>query len=209
MKGLFITLEGGEGAGKSTLIKGLCAHLSAKGIPFVQTRAPGATSFGEKIRSLLLHEEKKLENRSELFLFLADRADHVATIIVPALTQGKIVICDRYNDSTVAYQGVARGLDSVLVRELCSFATDGLEPDLTFYLDIDPVVGLKRALLHTGTKDRVESEDLLFHQKIRSAFHEIAHKEPGRVRTLDATQTPEILLEQTIDVLYAFSTTYR
>lgn len=209
MKGIFITLEGGEGAGKSTLLSGIAAYLHAKGVPFVQTRAPGGTLFGEKVRSLLLHEERTLEGRAELFLFLADRAEHVEKVIKPALQEGKVVLCDRFNDSTIAYQGVARELDADFVRALCDFATGGLQPDLTFYVDVDPIVGLKRALAHSQGQDRIESEALTFHQKIREAFHSMARKESHRIRTLDGTQPSDIVLEQAIDVLYAFTTTHR
>ena len=203
MSGIFITFEGGEGAGKSTLMKGVHQRFLDAGKIVLQTRAPGGTPFGEKIRSILLHEEKALNKKSELFLFLADRAHHVEEVIKPALLDGKVVLCDRYNDSTVAYQGVARELDSSFVRSLCSFATGNLEPDLTFYLDVDPLVGLERAERASGSKDRMESESLDFHQKIRKAFHAMARQEPSRIRQLDATLSSELILKEATELLHA------
>jgi dTMP kinase len=197
-RGLLVTLEGGDGAGKSTLMKGLQRLLEERGEAVVSTRAPGGTALGEKIRSILLEKEHLLSDRSELFLFLADRAQHMQEVIFPLLAEGKIVLCDRFNDSTVAYQGVARDLDFSLVRSFCHFATEGKEPDLTFYLDLSPEIGLQRTLHKTGEKDRMESEPLAFHEKIRKAFLQIAEENPRRVRVLDATKSPETLLQQAI-----------
>ena len=209
-KGLLITFEGGDGAGKTTLIEGMYSHLLSKHKPVLKTRAPGSTKVGEVIRSLLLHRsDVPLEGRCELFLFLADRAQHMEEIILPALNAGKIVLCDRFNDSTVAYQGVARGLDPVWVRSLCKFATKGVEPDLTFYLDIDPKVGLQRATDKEGRKDRIESEALSFHEKIRSAFHSIAKQEPKRVVVLSGMDSPEQVLTQALESLYAIFPSHR
>ena len=200
-QGLLITFEGGDGAGKSTLMKGLYRLLEERGESVIQTRAPGGTHLGEKIRSLLLESKTPLSDRSELFLFLADRAQHMQEVISPALSSGKIVLCDRFNDSTIAYQGVARGLDADKVNALCLFATDGKIPDLTFYLDIAPEIGIARSLHKTGEKDRIESESLDFHEKIRQAFLHIAKQDPKRVRVLDATQSPETLLTQVLKFL--------
>lgn len=197
-RGVLITFEGGDGAGKSTLMKGLHHLLEERGESVISTRAPGGTFVGEKIRSLLLEKENRLSDRCELFLFLADRAQHMQEVIFPALAEGKIVLCDRFNDSTLAYQGLARELDLSLVHSFCQFATEGKEPDLTFYLDLSPEIGLQRTLHKTGEKDRMESEPLAFHEKIRQAFLHIAQKEPQRVRVLDATKSPEILLQQAI-----------
>ncbi len=197
-QGLLVTFEGGDGAGKSTLMKGLYKLLEERGESVIQTRAPGGTLVGERIRSLLLEHKAPLSDRCELFLFLADRAEHMKEVIVPALREGKIVLCDRFNDSTLAYQGVARGLDAKTVSSLCLFATDGKTPDLTFYLDIAPKLGIARTLHKTGEKDRIESESLDFHEKIRQAFLHIAQQDPKRVRVLDATQSPETLLKQAL-----------
>lgn len=209
MRGLLITFEGGDGAGKSTLMQNLYKHLIEKGESVVQTRAPGGTDLGNKIRSLLLHEQGVINKKSELFLFLADRAQHVQEVITPALLEGKIILCDRFNDSTIAYQGAARDLDPMQVGALCDFATGGLKPDLTFYLDIDPSIGLQRSVKKLGTKDRMESEALAFHEKLRAAFHAIALKEPLRIHTLDGSLPPEILLQQSTKVFYDFCNAHR
>lgn len=208
-KGLFITFEGGDGAGKSTLMKGLYHLLEERGESILQTRAPGGTLVGEKIRSLLLETQTPLNDRCELFLFLADRAQHMQEVIFPALTSGKIVLCDRFNDSTIAYQGVARGLDPNVVDSFCQFATKERLPDLTFYLDIDPKIGLTRTLHKTGTTDRIESESLDFHQKIRSAFLLMAQKDPVRIKILDATKSPEFLLQQALKYIDDIFFTHR
>jgi dTMP kinase len=200
-QGFLVTFEGGDGAGKSTLMKGLYRLLEERGESVIQTRAPGGTHLGEKIRSLLLESKTPLSDRCELFLFLADRAEHMQEVIFPALSEGKIVLCDRFNDSTIAYQGIARCLDGDKVKALCLFATNGKTPDLTFYLDISPKVGIARSLNKTGEKDRIESESLDFHEKIRQAFLHIAGQDPKRVRVLDATQSPETLLKQALKFL--------
>lgn len=209
MKGLLVTFEGGEGAGKTTLIKGVHRALEEKGEDVLLTRAPGGTPLGDTVRSLLLDQKDPLDKRAELFLFLADRAQHIKEVIKPAIASGKVVLCDRFHDSTVAYQGVARDLDAAYVRSLCLFAGDGTAPDVTFYLDIDPVTGLKRASKETGTKDRMESEALSFHQKIREAFHVMAKEEPSRIYQLDGTLSPETILKQALDRLYALSSSCR
>ena len=201
--GRLITFEGGDGAGKSTLINALYHDLEKMGRPVMMTRAPGGTKIGETIRSLLLTTgNSPLEGRAELFLFLADRAQHVAEIIKPALSQGVIVLCDRYNDSTVAYQGVARGFDPVWSRSLCDFATGNLQPDLTLYLDIDPAIALLRVQSLGHAKDRIESEGLGFHQKIREAFHRIEKEEPSRFYRLDATCSPAQVFKHAIEILH-------
>lgn len=208
MKGHFITFEGGDGAGKSTLIEHLFSTLQDRGSPVIKTRAPGGTHAGQMIRHLLLNAGEPLVSRCELLLFLADRAQQVETIILPALQEGKIVLCDRYNDSTIAYQGVARGLNLDAVEQICHFATTNLEPDLTLYLDLDPEVGLQRLKLAKGGKDRIEAEDLNFHQKIRDAFLAIARAHPQRFHSIDASLSKEIVLKNALRLIdeYCFST---
>ena len=184
---VFITFEGGEGAGKTTLIDKIYQALLSKGLKVAKTRAPGGTKVGEEIRHLLLNRrDHAIAKRCELLLFLADRAQHVEEVIFPLLEEGQIVLCDRFNDSTLAYQGGARGFNREEVRKLCDFACLGLQPQLTLYLDIDPKVGLDRVLKAGFTKDRIESEQLAFHQKIREAFHQIAKEEPKRFQLIDA-----------------------
>jgi dTMP kinase len=192
---MFITFEGGEGAGKTTLIDRIAKQLESMGRSVHRTRAPGSLRIGEKIRELVLHSEKgEFTAKTELFLFLADRASHVENEILPALESGKIVLCDRFNDSTVAYQGFARGLGEAKVANLCDYACDGLKPTLTFYLDLDPALGLQRAQ-KVKESDRIESETLAFHQKIRQAYLHIAKKEPGRVHVIDASRDKEAVFE--------------
>lgn len=207
MKGHFITFEGGDGAGKSTLIENLFSALQDRGCNVIKTRAPGGTHVGQMIRHLLLNAGEPLVPRCELLLFLADRAQQVETVILPALQEGKIVLCDRYNDSTIAYQGVARGLNLDAVEQICRFATTNLEPDLTLYLDLDPEIGLER-LKRTKSKDRIEAEDLDFHQKIREAFLAIARMNPQRFHSIDASLSKEIVLKNALRLIdeHCFST---
>ncbi|MBP7073901.1 MAG: dTMP kinase [Rhabdochlamydiaceae bacterium] len=196
---MFISFEGGEGAGKSTLIHKVYEYLLAEKKPVLLTRAPGGTMTGELIRHLLLHHnEQDVSSRTELFLFLADRAQHVQEVILPALAQKKIILCDRFNDSTVAYQGGARGFDPDWVRTLCHFATQNLEPTITLYLDIDPHEGLQRV---KRSKDRIEQEDITFHQKIRTAYLSIAKKEPKRFHVLDGSKQPQDVFEDALRLL--------
>lgn len=191
-KGLFITFEGGDGAGKSTLIEKIYQSLVQSGFDVFQTRAPGGTEIGQEIRNLVLHKQDALmSKRCELLLFLADRAQHVEEKILPALQEGKIVLCDRFNDSSIAYQGGARGLMPERVSELCNFACNGLQPDLTLYLDLDPKIGFERVKKAGMSKDRIESETIEFHQRIREAFKQIARNEPNRFIIIDASKSPD------------------
>jgi len=195
---LFITFEGGEGAGKTTLIQRIYDEFEKRGKKAMKTRAPGGTITGNLVRDILLHKDG-LCPRAELLLFLADRSQHVDEVILPALKKGIVVLCDRFNDSTMAYQGGARGFDPEWVQKLCSFATQNLQPDLTLYLDLDPQEGLKR--VHHRTKDRIEAESLSFHQKIREAYLAIAKKEPKRFHILNASQSPDDVFAQALPFL--------
>lgn len=195
MKGLFITLEGIDGSGKSTLCKGLAHSLQSLGYETIITRAPGGTPTGAQIRELILHG-KLHDIKAELFLFLADRAEHVTTVIKPALDAGKIVICDRFSDSTVAYQ-VQRGLDQAKVHDLCRYATSGLEPDLTLLVDLDPEIANER--IHKARKkDRIENEGLYLMTKIRQSYLDLAslHK---RIVTIDGRVSVSELLDTSLD----------
>lgn len=197
-KGLFVTFEGGEGAGKTTLINRVYDALSEKGHQAIKTLEPGGTPLGRDIRKLLLHEQKtSICERAELFLFLADRAHHVKTVILPALEEGKVVLCDRFNDSTLAYQGAARHLDIKLLRSLCLAATGGLTPDLTLYLDLDPKVGLERARKH-DVPDRLEKENLAFHTEVREGFLSLAKEEPDRFHVINAEKEIEEVYQKAI-----------
>ncbi|MES2344745.1 MAG: dTMP kinase [Chlamydiota bacterium] len=198
---MFITFEGGDGAGKTTLIERVYQALKARGENVMKTRAPGSTAAGSVIRELLLHHEEPLCSQAELLLYLADRAEHVSKIIKPALEQNIIVLCDRFNDSTVAYQGAGRGLDPHFVCNLAHFATQNLEPDLTLYLDLDPEVGLDRVKKAGMSKDKIESEKLEFHQKIRAAFHTIAKNEPTRFHVIDASESPDRVFQKAFAII--------
>lgn len=193
MPGLFVTFEGGEGTGKTTQLKALLAHLRAAGWDAIETRDPGGTPIGKQIRGLLLDPENtRMAAASELFLYEASRAQLVHEVIRPALHAGRIVLCDRFTDSTVAYQGSGRGLDLDLIARLNALATDGVRPDLTFLLDLDPEVGLVRATQRVTQRqerhDRIEEEVLAFHQRVRAGYRAIAAAEPGRVAVLDAAR---------------------
>jgi dTMP kinase len=196
-RGFFITFEGGEGAGKTTLIEKVAHYLALKGYPLLQTREPGGTKLGEEIRSLLLKvRAEPISPYAELSLFLASRAQHIFELIQPALQAHKIVLCDRFNDSSITYQGAARGLGEQTVAQLCHLAA-GLEPDLTIYLDIDPEIGLHRAQKNR-TQDRIEREAISFHRKIREAYLTLCRQNKKRFYLIDAAQTPEAVYQQTI-----------
>jgi len=186
--GLFVVFEGGEGAGKSTQVKRLAAVLAEQGHDVVVTREPGATVAGAEIRAVLLDPVTSLSPRAEALLYAADRAEHVATVVRPALERGAIVISDRYVDSSLAYQGAGRALAFDEVAELSRWATEGLRPDVTLLLDIDPAMGLGRA---TGSPDRIEQESLEFHRAVRQGFLDLAAADPGRYLVVDASLTPD------------------
>ncbi|MBU6384241.1 MAG: dTMP kinase [Verrucomicrobia bacterium] len=186
MRGKFITFEGGEGAGKTTLIEEIARQLTQEGRPVLKTREPGGTKLGEQIRTMLLQHTGPVSPYAEFSLFLASRAQHILEVIGPALESGKIVLCDRFNDSSIAYQGAARGLGMEQVGAFCKFISQGLEPELTLYLDLDPRVGLLRAA-KDRKQDRIEAETIAFHEKIREAFLAIHKADPRRVCLIDAS----------------------
>ena len=187
MTGRFITLEGGDGAGKTTQAELLTAWLEAHGRTVVRTREPGGTELGQRIREMVLHERGHVAPRAEALLYAADRAHHVETVVRPALLRGDVVLQDRYIDSSVAYQGVARGLGAERVRSVSEWAADGLVPDLTVLLDLDVTVGRARVAAARGdTFDRLESEAATFHETVRRAFLDAAAAEPARFLVVDA-----------------------
>lgn len=190
-KGLFITLEGVEGCGKTTQIVRLAEFLRSRGREVVCTREPGGTPIAERIRGLLLDpEHTAMSATTELLLYAAARAQHVDELIRPALEAGKDVISDRFADSTTAYQGAGRGLSPEAVMPLHETATRGVWPDLTMVLDLPAEEGLRRAA-NTGASDRLEREPLDFHQRVREEFLRLAQREPGRVKVVDASRSPE------------------
>jgi dTMP kinase len=194
-RGRFITVEGPEGSGKSTHSRLLCLHLKKKGFKVLHTREPGGTKIGEAIRKVLLDKKNKgMSGACELLLFLAARAQIVEEIIRPALARGYIVVCDRFHDATVAYQGYGAGLDLKLIDSMGRLATGGLRPDLTVLLDVETEVGLKRA----GIKDRMEIKPVRFHKKVRNGYLEIAKKEPRRIKIIRTTGAPVAAIQDKI-----------
>jgi dTMP kinase len=197
----FITFEGTEGSGKSTQAALLAENLRAAGREVVLTHEPGGTDVTLAIRRLLADPESILDSRAELLLFLADRAQHVATVIRPALERGAIVVCDRYADSTMAYQGYGRGHKLPMLRELSAWASRDLDPDLTIWIDVDIEVGLHRARGGDGGPgDRFEAEPLAFHSAIHTGFTALAAAEPGRFVRIDGNRELDAV---TVDVIAA------
>jgi dTMP kinase len=185
--GLFITLEGGDGSGKTTQAALLEQWLVEQGRVVVRTREPGGTDLGLELRQIVLHRRGHIAPRAETLLYAADRAHHVETLVRPALDRGEVVLQDRYVDSSVAYQGAGRVLGGDEVRELSAWATDGLTPDLTVLLDLDPQVGRSRLDAARTTWDRLEAEAAAFHGRVRDAYLDIARAEPDRFLVVDAT----------------------
>lgn len=193
MPGLFVTFEGGEGSGKSTQIERLAARLAARGLDPLRTREPGGTALGEGVRDLLLDPARRPAPMTEALLLEAARSELVSTVIRPALAQGRVVLCDRYDDSTLAYQGGGRGLDDATLRTLNRAATGGLVPDLTLLFDLDPERGLARRAQAPGPTNRLDREPVDFHTRVRARYLELARAEPGRWRVVDAAAEPDVL----------------
>ena len=191
---MFITLEGIEGCGKTTQINHLSTFFENRGQPCVVTREPGGTAIGKEIRSILLNPSNKdMVPRAELLLYMADRAQHIAALVKPRLAENSVVLCDRYFDATVVYQGFARGLDTRFIYELHRLVLEDFKPDITILLDLSPRIGLARAWkqldngTRNGTESRFEEETLSFHEKVRAGYLELARLEPERFRTIDAS----------------------
>ena len=195
--GYFITLEGPDGSGKSTQCKWLAEHLQALGQPVLATREPGGSEIGEQIRELL-HDlrNREMQPGAEILLFSASRAQLVGQIIAPRLAAGGVVLCDRYADSTYAYQGYGHGLDLDVLRTITEFATGGLKPDLTLLFDIDPGTGLKRRQAGGDEWTRMDDYALAFHQRVRQGYLALAKAEPERWVCLDASQDKVLLQEE-------------
>lgn len=193
---MFITLEGPEGSGKSSQLPALAEFLRAQGHNVICTREPGGTKIGDQIREVLVRMDNvELHPRTEILLFLSARAQLVEELVLPSLADGKIVICDRYGDSTLAYQGYGHGLDLEKLRMMLEFATNGLKPDLTILLDVDVMVGLKRK----KAKDewnRLDAYEISFHERVREGYHRLAEQDKKRWRIVDASQSPETVQEQ-------------
>jgi dTMP kinase len=205
---MFITFEGIEGSGKTTQIQTAARYLKKMERDVILTREPGSTGIGARIRAILLDPAHKgMDHLTELLLYMADRAQHVRSVVRPALAEGKVVLCDRYFDATLAYQGYARGLDIGLIKGLHQQVLDDFKPDMTILLDLPPEKGLDRAwrAIRSGGRDgaetRFEEERLNFHQRVREGYLEIARLEPERFRVIDADDNVDRVHEKIIHVL--------
>ena len=201
-KGFLITFEGGEGCGKSTQIKLFTEFLKKNKFRFVVSREPGGTPVCEEIRKVLLSSKSEITSKAEFLLFSSARAQHVAEVVKPSLEQGKVVILDRFYDSSFAYQGYAGNLEVKEIEEITKFAIDGCVPDLTIIFDISYEDGIKRknADVNLKTLDRIESKGESYHNKVRAGYLQIAHDNPDRVVVLDATKTKEEIFEEVQDI---------
>jgi dTMP kinase len=201
---MFITFEGGEGSGKSTAIKHVVEALTKEGYQIVLTREPGGTPISEEIRNVILDKKNTaMDPKTEALLYAASRRQHIVEKILPALKEGKLVLCDRYLDSSLAYQGGARGLGIKEVYQMNQFATEGLEPDLTILFDIAPEIGLQRIAANSGREvNRLDVEKLSFHHKVLDAFHLLAKENPNRYYVIDASKGPEQVAEEALDAIH-------
>jgi len=209
MKGYFISVEGGDGSGKSTQIKKIETYLQEKGLEYILTREPGGTPVAEKIRELILDPANKaLTGRAEMLLYAASRAQHVEEKILPALEEGKVVLSDRFTDSSIAYQAYGRGLGD-MVAEVNRIATDGKEPDLTIFLNITPAAGMARKNQQDGhVLDRLELEKAAFHETVYEGYLALARKSGGRIADIDADRPAEEVfadIKARLDKLFGFS----
>ncbi|HYW74543.1 MAG TPA: dTMP kinase [Pyrinomonadaceae bacterium] len=206
MAGVFITFEGIDGCGKSTQLRLLTSELRARGLDVVNTREPGGTTLGQKLRAALLDVEEQVDPLAELLVFAADRAQHVRTVVRPALAQNQIVISDRYADATVAYQGSGRGFKPELIEQIVQLATDGLMPDLTLLFDLsvaESAVRTRRRVAANRT-DRLDREKVEFHERVRQAYVEIAKRNPDRVRALNAGGSSQQTHDLVMDIVLPF-----
>lgn len=196
----FVVIEGIEGSGKSTLMGGLGAALRAEGYGVVMTREPGGTAVGDAVREIFLDEPIPVAPWTEVLLVNAARAQHACDVIRPALAAGRIVLCDRFTDSTLAYQGYGRDLELDVIRNVCAVATRGVEPNLTLLVDLPVSVARSRMRQRPGAADRIEREDDAFHERVRRGFLTLAQASPSH-RILDGTQAPERVLEEALDAV--------
>ena len=204
MRGYFVSFVGPDGGGKSTVLKEVLDQIGSElKTQYLVTREPGGSKIAEKIRDIILDPANdKMDNKTEALLYAASRSQHVEEIIRPALKEGKVVFSDRYVDSSLAYQGAGRDLGIQEVKQINDFATDKLNPDLTFFLDLDPEVGLKRIeKLRPGQEDRLEQENLAFHKKVSAGFRKVKEPYPERFVTVDATQPIDQVVAQVIATL--------
>lgn len=206
MSGAFITFEGIDGCGKSTQLRLLASELRVRGLDVVTTREPGGTPLGKKLRAVLLDVQEQVDPLTELLVFAADRAQHVRTLLLPALAADKIVMSDRYADATVAYQGSGRGFKPEVIQEIVQLATDGLTPDLTLLFDLSVPESAMRTRRRVAAKhsDRLDREHAEFHERVRSAYLEIATSHPDRVRVIDARGSVHETQELVMSIVMPF-----
>jgi len=202
MRGLFITFEGIEGSGKSTQIALFAKYLTSNGMRIALTREPGGTLIGDQVRKILLDPANNmLDPTAELLLYAASRAQHLHEIILPRMAEGTTVLCDRFSDATLAYQGYGRGLDCEMIRSLDRIVTTGMRPDLTLLFDIDSRLGVARARGRNTSRGleaeaRFENEEIVFHERVRQGYLALAAQEPDRIRIVDGAGTPEAVQEK-------------
>ena len=207
--GIFITLEGGEGSGKTTQARRLCERLTARGLDVLHTREPGGTLLAERLRSILLdHSMETIAPETEAYLIFAARRQHVDHVIKHALARGLVVVCDRFSDSTMAYQGYGRGLDLRVLRTMNNWATGRLAPRLTLLFDVPVSVGLRRRRSRGTTQNRLDRETEQFHRKVRAGFHALARREPRRIMVIDSTQPLESVAQTVEELVMTRFTTY-
>lgn len=207
MTGSFITFEGIDGCGKSTQLRLLASELRLRGLEVVQTREPGGTTLGKRIRTVLLDPQIEVDPLAELLLFAADRAQHVRTLLRPAIESGSIVLSDRYADATAAYQGAGRAFTPDLIAKVIEIATEGLKPDLTLVFDLSVAECLARTERRTNGEnktDRLDAEDAAFHTRVREAYLQMATDEPDRVRIIDATGSINEIHQRVLEVVIPF-----
>lgn len=204
MKGLFITVEGPDGSGKTTQIKALEAYFKQKGYDVVITREPGGTKISEKIREIILDKEnKEMDSITEALLYAASRAQHVTEVIKPAVDNGKIVICDRFMDSSIVYQGIGRKLGIRLIENMNKIAVKNYMPDITFLFKLQPEVGIERKA-NQGNKDRLESENLAFHERVFEGYMMLEKLYPHRIKAIDANKSIEEIHQEMINAIERF-----
>ena len=203
MKGKFITVEGSDGSGKTTFINSATEYLIKKGYKVITTREPGGTVFSEKVRELLFDSSNEIDAKTESLLFCVSRRDHIIKKIIPYVEDGYIVICDRFVDSSIAYQSYGRGLNKQDIMDINKYTTDGLEPDLTLYFNVDVEVGLSRTK-GRGENNRMDNESLKFYKDVKRGYDELSNDYKERIKVIDANQDYEKVEKDAFKILEGF-----